>query len=99
MLPSFPSVTFPNHFTLVTGLYPESHGVVGNSFWDPTMKEEFYYTDPSRSMQPKWWQGEPIWETAEDQDVRTAIHMWPGSEAHIGDIEPAYVDKLSLIHI
>lgn len=93
MLPSFPSVTFPNHFTLVTGLYPESHGVVGNTFWDPALKEDFFYTDPSRSMQPKWWQGDPIWLTAEQQNIRTAIHMWPGSEAHIGSLEPAYVDK------
>lgn len=93
MLPSFPSVTFPNHFTLVTGLYPEAHGVVGNTFWDPVLQEEFYYTDPARSMLPKWWQGEPIWETAEEEGVRSAIHMWPGSEAHIGNIEPAYVDK------
>jgi predicted AlkP superfamily pyrophosphatase or phosphodiesterase len=92
MLPSFPSVTFPNHFTLVTGLYPESHGVVGNSFWDTELQEEFYYTDPARSMQPKWWKGEPLWVTAEDQGVRSAIHMWPGSEAHIGDFEPTYVD-------
>lgn len=92
MLPSFPSVTFPNHFTLVTGLYPEAHGVVGNTFWDPALNEDFYYTDPARSMQPKWWQGKPIWETAEEQGVRTAIHMWPGSEAHIG-IEPTFVDK------
>ena len=93
MLPSFPSVTFPNHFTLVTGLYPESHGVVGNTFWDPELRSEFYYTDPNRSMQPKWWRGEPLWVTAEDQGVRSAIHMWPGSEAHIGDLEPTYVDK------
>ncbi|KAI4735552.1 Phosphodiest-domain-containing protein [Aureobasidium sp. EXF-12298] len=92
MSPSFPSVTFPNHFTLVTGLYPEAHGVVGNSFWDPELKEDFFYTDPTRSMQPKWWNGEPIWVTAEEQDVRAAIHMWPGSEAHIG-IEPTFVDK------
>ncbi|KEQ77845.1 Phosphodiest-domain-containing protein [Aureobasidium namibiae CBS 147.97] len=92
MSPSFPSVTFPNHFTLVTGLYPEAHGVVGNSFWDPELKEDFFYTDPARSMQPKWWNGEPIWVTAEEQDVRAAIHMWPGSEAHIG-IEPTFVDK------
>jgi predicted AlkP superfamily pyrophosphatase or phosphodiesterase len=92
MSPSFPSVTFPNHFTLVTGLYPEAHGVVGNSFWDPELKEDFFYTDPARSMQPKWWNGEPIWVTAEEQDVRTAIHMWPGSEAHIG-IEPTFVDN------
>ena len=93
MLPSFPSVTFPNHYTLVTGLHPESHGVVGNSFWDADIGEEFYYTDPARSMQPKWWSaGEPLWVTAEKQDVKTAIHMWPGSEAHI-QLEPTYLDK------
>ena len=95
MLPSFPSLTFPNHYTLVTGLYPESHGVVGNTFWDPHLKEEFFYTDPARSMQPKWWDGgEPLWVTAEHQNVRTAIHMWPGSEAHI-QIEPTFLDKFN----
>ncbi|KAL3474832.1 alkaline-phosphatase-like protein [Aspergillus californicus] len=95
MLPSFPSVTFPNHFTLVTGLYPESHGIVGNTFWDPELQEQFYYTHPSVSMQPKWWNAEPLWMTAENQGVRTAIHMWPGSEAHIGGVEPTYVDKFN----
>jgi predicted AlkP superfamily pyrophosphatase or phosphodiesterase len=93
MTPSFPSVTFPNHFTLVTGLYPESHGVVGNTFWDPDLGEEFYYTHPAVSMQPKWWNAEPLWETAEKQGIKTGIHMWPGSEAHIGIVEPSYVDK------
>ncbi|KGO58263.1 Type I phosphodiesterase/nucleotide pyrophosphatase/phosphate transferase [Penicillium expansum] len=93
MNPSFPSVTFPNHFTLMTGLYPESHGIVGNTFWDPNMKEEFYYTHPTVSMQPKWWMAEPLWVTAEKQRVKTAIHMWPGSEAHIGDKEPSFLDK------
>ncbi len=95
MLPSFPSVTFPNHFTLVTGLYPESHGIVSNQFWDPALQEEFYYTDLKISMQPKWWTAEPIWVTAENQGVRTAIHMWPGSEAHIPDVEPTYLDKFN----
>ncbi|KIW62337.1 hypothetical protein PV04_10518 [Phialophora macrospora] len=93
MLPSFPSVTFPNHFTLVTGLYPESHGVVSNQFWDPEFQEEFWYTNISVSMQPKWWNAEPLWVTAEHQGVRSAIHMWPGSEAHIPDVEPTYMDK------
>lgn len=96
MLPSFPSLTFPNHYTLVTGLHPESHGIVGNSFWSPETKEEFYYTDPDRSMQPKWWAGgEPIWATAEMQNVKTAIHMWPGSEAHIMGVEPTFLDKFN----
>ncbi|KAJ5233087.1 Type I phosphodiesterase/nucleotide pyrophosphatase/phosphate transferase [Penicillium chermesinum] len=93
MNPSFPSVTFPNHFTLVTGLYPESHGIVGNTFWDPELEEEFYYTHPDVSMLPKWWNAEPLWLTAERRGVKSAIHMWPGSEAHIGDMEPTYVDK------
>ncbi|KAL1844980.1 hypothetical protein VTK73DRAFT_1392 [Phialemonium thermophilum] len=93
MLPSFPSVTFPNHYTLATGLYPESHGVVGNSFWDPSLEAEFFYTDPNRSMDPKWWRGEPFWVTAEKSGIRTAIHMWPGSEAHIMGPEPSFVDK------
>jgi predicted AlkP superfamily pyrophosphatase or phosphodiesterase len=93
MTPSFPSVTFPNHYTLATGLYPESHGVVGNTFWDPALQEEFYYTDPARSMDPKWWLGEPFWVTAETQGIRSAIHMWPGSEAHIMGVEPSFLDK------
>lgn len=93
MVPSFPSVTFPNHYTLVTGLYPESHGVVGNTFWDPELQQEFYYTDHARSMQPKWWLGgEPLWVTAENQKVKTAIHMWPGSEAHLKP-EPTFLDQ------
>ena len=95
MLPSFPSVTFPNHFTLVTGLYPESHGIVGNTFWDPELQEAFYYTDTNSSMQAKWWNAEPLWNTAEKQGVRSAIHMWPGSEAHIGGMDPSYLDQFN----
>jgi predicted AlkP superfamily pyrophosphatase or phosphodiesterase len=93
MLPSFPSVTFPNHYTMATGMYPEAHGVVGNTFWDPNLEKEFYYTDPDRSLQSYWWGGEPIWVTAEKQKVRAAVHMWPGSEANIKDQEIAYIDK------
>ncbi|KAG9204127.1 hypothetical protein G6514_001764 [Epicoccum nigrum] len=93
MLPSFPSVTFPNHYTMATGLYPEAHGIVSNTFWDPVLQKEFYYTDPKRSLQPFWWGGEPLWVTAEKQNVRAAVHMWPGSEAHIDDQQIAYVDK------
>nr|POF12979.1 putative pyrophosphatase/phosphodiesterase [Quercus suber] len=96
MMPSFPSVTFPNHFTLVTGMYPEAHGIVGNTFWDPNTQKEFYYTDPEKSMKPEWWTAEPIWETVELAGVRSAIHMWPGSEAHLGRLEPAFVDKFNM---
>ncbi|KAH6887999.1 alkaline-phosphatase-like protein [Thelonectria olida] len=95
MHPSFPSVTFPNHYTIATGMYPESHGVVGNSFWDPHLEAEFYYTDAARSLDPKWWGGEPFWVTAEKQGVRSAIHMWPGSEAHVLHTEPSIMDKFN----
>ncbi|KAL8669107.1 MAG: hypothetical protein Q9168_006288 [Polycauliona sp. 1 TL-2023] len=95
MLPSFPSVTFTNHYTLATGLYAESHGIVSNTFWDPALKERFTYADDSISMVPKWWGGEPLWVTAERQGVRTAVHMWPGSEAGIGGHPPTFLDKFN----
>jgi predicted AlkP superfamily pyrophosphatase or phosphodiesterase len=94
MIPSFPSVTFPNHFTLVTGLYPESHGMVANDFYDPNLKE-YFTPKPGKSDDAKWWTAEPIWTTAEKQGIRTAIHMWPGSEAHIGNMDPTFYDKFN----
>ncbi|KAL8884224.1 MAG: hypothetical protein Q9192_006895 [Flavoplaca navasiana] len=95
MLPSFPSVTFTNHYTLATGLYAESHGIVSNTFWDPDLKEHFTYANDSISMVPKWWGGEPLWVTTERQGVRTAIHMWPGSEAGISGHPPTFLDKFN----
>ncbi|EED13289.1 Type I phosphodiesterase / nucleotide pyrophosphatase family protein [Talaromyces stipitatus ATCC 10500] len=94
MIPSFPSVTFPNHFTLVTGLYPESHGMIANDFYDPNL-DEYFRVQPGLSDEAKWWTAEPIWATAEKQGIRTAIHMWPGSEAHIGNMDPTFYDKFN----
>lgn len=82
MTPSFPSSTFPNHWTLVTGLYPANHGIVGNTFYDPELEMRFVNTDPAQSLDPRFWGGEPIWKTARLQGVSTAVHMWPGSEVH-----------------
>jgi predicted AlkP superfamily pyrophosphatase or phosphodiesterase len=90
--PSFPSVTFANHYTLVTGLYPESHGIVGNTFYDPDLDESFNYKKPGASWDAKWWGGEPIWTTAVKQGVRSAIHMWPGSSSDIAGARPTYYD-------
>lgn len=81
MTPSFPSSTFPNHWTLITGLYPSSHGIVGNTFYDPTIEKQFWNTDPARSRDTEFWGGEPLWQTLSYQNVSTAVHMWPGSEA------------------
>jgi hypothetical protein len=54
------SLTFPNHWTMMTGLYPESHGIVANDFFDPTTGKEFTYTVPERSWPAEWWHGEPV---------------------------------------
>ncbi|ODV97012.1 hypothetical protein PACTADRAFT_24412, partial [Pachysolen tannophilus NRRL Y-2460] len=80
MIPSFPSSTFPNHWTLATGLYPSDHGIVGNTFYDPVSKRQFINTNPKLSLIEDWWGGESIWHTANLQGVSTAVHMWPGSE-------------------
>lgn len=90
MKPSFPSITFPNHWTLVTGLYPEAHGIVANEFYDPILQEEFIHKIPSISGDPKWWGGEPIWVTSTTQGKKSAVIMWPGSNVPIHNVEPDY---------
>ena len=82
MTSSFPSKTFPNHYTLVTGLRPEHHGIVANYFYDPALQASFSKNLPGDNADPRWWQqGEPIWITAEKQGVRSGTYFWPGSEA------------------
>jgi predicted AlkP superfamily pyrophosphatase or phosphodiesterase len=97
MIPSFPVLTFPNHYTIVTGLYPEHHGIVGNSFIDPRSRERFSMTTTQKTN-PMWWGGEPIWNTAGRQGLRTAAVFWPGSEGEIRGMRPtlwrAYDGKL-----
>jgi predicted AlkP superfamily pyrophosphatase or phosphodiesterase len=86
MRPSFPSVTFPNHYTLVTGLHPDHHGIVGNAFNDPLLGRF-----SMQRTETGWWdQGEPIWITAEKAGLLTATMFWPGSETFIDNIRPTY---------
>ncbi len=86
LVPSFPSKTYPNHYTLVTGLRPEHHGIVANTMWDPEWKEAFSLADRSAVEDGRWWEGEPIWVTAERRGLVTASSFWPGSEAAIGGV-------------
>jgi alkaline phosphatase D len=90
MIPSYPSVTFPNHYTIVTGLYPEHHGIVANTFYDPARKERYSYTDPKTSGDGSWYGGTPLWALAELQGMRSASFFWPGSEAEIQGKRPSY---------
>jgi len=90
MTPSFPSKTFPNHYTLVTGLRPEKHGIVSNWFWDPAFAETFGMSKPDSNTQSRWWdEGEPIWITAEKQGVRSVCYFWPGSETDVQGVRPS----------
>lgn len=90
MFPSYPSLTFPNHYTLVTGLYPEHHGIVGNEFYDPARKERYSYKDPKTSTDGSWYGGTPLWSLAEKEGMRSACFFWPGSEAEIAGERPTY---------
>ncbi len=87
LVPSFPSKTFPNHITLVTGLFPENHGIAANVMRDPVLGRFATGSDPA-VRDPRWYSGEPIWVTAERQGVRSASYFWPGSEAPIGGVLP-----------
>jgi alkaline phosphatase D len=90
MIPSYPSVTFPNHYTLVTGLYPEHHGIVGMTFYDPARKERYAYSDPKTNSDGSWYGGVPLWSLAEKQGMRSACFFWPGSEAEIAGERPSF---------
>ena len=87
MQPSFPTKTFPNHLTLVTGLYPDHHGISGNTMIDPRRPGVMFSLGDSRqSLDPFWWSSaEPIWITAEKAGIRTGTMFWPGSELAYGD--------------
>ncbi len=90
MIPSYPSLTFPNHLAIVTGLYPEHHGIVANSFYDPARKQYYKISDPKAVRDGSWYGGTPLWVLAEQQGMRSACFFWPGSEAAIDGVRPSY---------
>lgn len=80
LIPVFPSLTFPNHYSIVTGLYPAYHGIINNHFVDPYTGDTFTMA----SHEPKWWLGEPLWETVTNHGLKAATYFWPGSEVNKG---------------
>jgi predicted AlkP superfamily pyrophosphatase or phosphodiesterase len=90
MLPSYPSLTFPNHYTIVTGLYPEHHGLVANGFYDPARKARYAMSDAKAVTDGSWYGGTPIWSLAESRGMRTAVLLWPGSEGEIAGYRPTW---------
>lgn len=92
MRPSFPSKTFPNHYTLVTGLRPDRHGIVENNMEDPAIPGvAFRMSNAQAVTDARWWdQGEPIWVAAERAGIVSATMFWPGSEAPIRGVRPSH---------
>jgi predicted AlkP superfamily pyrophosphatase or phosphodiesterase len=90
LIPIFPSKTFPNHYAIATGLYPENNGFVGNNMYDPDMDERFAIRNRDAVENPDWYQGEPIWNTVEKAGKNAGTMFWVGSEAPIQDIRPTF---------
>lgn len=90
MLPSYPSLTFPNHYTLATGLYPSHHGLVNNNFYDRASGETYSMSNKKVSNESKWYGGTPLWVLAEKQNMLSASFYWVGSEVSIQNTRPTY---------
>jgi predicted AlkP superfamily pyrophosphatase or phosphodiesterase len=91
MQPAFPSLTFPNHYTLVTGLTPDHHGIVSNTMVDPEIPGRFSLSNHIAADDQRWWnEATPIWISADRAGLRTATMFWPGSEAPIHGMHPDY---------
>ncbi len=97
MYPVFPSLTFPNHYSIVTGLYPDHHGIVNNQMKDSAIEEPFKLSSRTAVSNPAWWAGGvPIWVTAQQQGLKSSTLFWPGSESANQGIQPnewLYYDK------
>ena len=88
MIPSFPTKTFPNHYTIATGLYPAHHGIVENNVYD--FGTVFSMSKREEVQNPRWWLGEPIWVTAEKQGQIAASYFFVGTETKIEGEQPTY---------
>lgn len=90
LLPGFPSSTFSNHYSIVTGLYPGNHGIIGNGFYDRSRGERYRLGDRQAVEDGTWYGGEPLWVAAEKAGLRAASFFWVGSEADVQGIRPSY---------
>ncbi len=90
MTPGFPTKTFPNHYSIVTGLLPANHGIVGNTIVDPEFDGRFSLGNRQEVRDGKWWGGEPIWVTVRKHGLKSAPFFWPGAEASIAGMRPDY---------
>ena len=89
LIPVFPSLTFPNHYSIATGAYSGTHNITGNSFYDKEFREKYSLHDREKVRDPKFYKSEPIWVTAERQGVKTASYYWVGTEAPVKGWSPS----------
>ena len=90
LVPGFPSSTFPNHYSIVTGLYPGHHGIIGNGFYDRARDARYRLGDRNAVEDGTWYGGEPLWVAVEKAGMRAASYFWVGSEADVQGIRPSY---------
>lgn len=90
LIPIFPSKTFPNHYTIVTGQHAARHGIVSNNMVDPHLPMRFALSDRAALQDTRWWGGEPLWVTVERQGQRAATMFWPGSDSEIAGDRPTH---------
>ncbi|MDQ0783254.1 ectonucleotide pyrophosphatase/phosphodiesterase [Chryseobacterium sp. W4I1] len=90
MIPSYPSITFPNHWSLITGLYPSHHGLIDNFFYDYKRKEPYAMSNKKNAEDGSWYGGTPLWALAEKQGMVSASLMWVGSASDAGGMRPSY---------
>ncbi len=88
--PAFPSKTFPNHQSIITGMYIENHGIIANTFRDPVNNTIYRMGDTNAVRDSRWYLGEAFWETAERNGITTASYFWPGSEMILDHRRPTY---------
>ncbi len=93
LIPCFPTKTFPNHYSMATGLYPDNHGIILNQFFSVEKNKQFVSNDPNCVTDAGFFGGEPVWATAEKQNLKTASYFWVGSEAPAGGASPSIWKK------
>jgi len=93
LIPVFTSKTFPNHYSIATGMYAENHGLIANSFYATDLDKHYAIRDRKAVENGQFYGGEPIWNTAERQGIKTASYFWVGTEASINGMQPTYWKK------
>jgi predicted AlkP superfamily pyrophosphatase or phosphodiesterase len=90
LIPGYPSETFPNHYGIATGMYPGTHGIVANDFFDSERGARYSLGNIETVEDGSWYGGTPLWVAAEQQGMVTASYFWVGSEADVQSVRPTY---------